>query len=544
MALRQVRTSAFRALGSGLAVFAWIAIVHQPAAGAATMLVRAGGDLQEALNGARSGDVILLEAGATFVGNFVLPARPDGGVVTVRTSASDARLPSETTRVSPEVAYLLPKLKSPNGEPALRTAPAARGWRIVLVEFVSGGGGAGELLRLGDGGAAQASLSAVPNDIVIDRCYLHGDPGAPQKRGIALNSGSTTIQHSWISEIKSAGQDSQAIAGWNGPGPYRIFNNRLEAAGEVFLLGGADPAIRDLVPTDVVFAGNHVTRPTGWRESPWQVKNLLELKNARDVWIQGNLIENNWRAAQSGYAILFTPRNQDGRAPWATVEDVHFRFNVVRHVAAAISILGHDSPNTSRTCRGLEVANNLLYDVDGGAWGGGNGDFLLIGDGPADVTVEHNTVLQTGKIVSAYGGTPARPTPVPGFAFRFNVIRHNDYGVHGADHGVGNDTLSAYFPSAVFSKNVIGGGSASVYPSDNTFTSTSAFDRLFVNPANGDFHVTGASRARGGEAAAGADIDEVSRTWRAAQEGTWLGLEHFQRDRERVRQPKGKGGRE
>ena len=42
----------------------------------------------------------------------------------------------------------------------------------------------------------------------------------------------TTITGSYIAEIKAPSQDSQAIAGWNGPGPYTITNNYLEAASE------------------------------------------------------------------------------------------------------------------------------------------------------------------------------------------------------------------------------------------------------------------------------------------------------------------------
>ncbi len=39
----------------------------------------------------------------------------------------------------------------------------------------------------------------------------------------------------------------------------------------------------------------------------WVVKNLLELKNARNVVIDGNLFEHNWADDQNGFAILFTP---------------------------------------------------------------------------------------------------------------------------------------------------------------------------------------------------------------------------------------------
>ena len=39
--------------------------------------VPAGADLQNYINRARPGDVLLLEPGATFVGNFTLPALPE-----------------------------------------------------------------------------------------------------------------------------------------------------------------------------------------------------------------------------------------------------------------------------------------------------------------------------------------------------------------------------------------------------------------------------------------------------------------------------------
>jgi len=45
------------------------------AARAATVNVPPGGDLQKALNAAKPGDVITLQPGATYTGNFVLPDR-------------------------------------------------------------------------------------------------------------------------------------------------------------------------------------------------------------------------------------------------------------------------------------------------------------------------------------------------------------------------------------------------------------------------------------------------------------------------------------
>ena len=50
---------------------------------------------------------------------------------------------------------------------------------------------------------------------------------------------------------------------------------------------------------------------------PWSVKNIFELKNARRVLAEGNVLEHNWQHDQNGFAILFTVRNQDGERPGA-----------------------------------------------------------------------------------------------------------------------------------------------------------------------------------------------------------------------------------
>src|SRR5436190_19769961 len=88
--------------------------------------VRSGDDLQRALNDAKGGDTILLERGAAFTGNFVLPAHAGDGDVTLRTEG-DEGLPREGQTMTPESASALAKLRSPNGPPALATRAGARG---------------------------------------------------------------------------------------------------------------------------------------------------------------------------------------------------------------------------------------------------------------------------------------------------------------------------------------------------------------------------------------------------------------------------------
>jgi hypothetical protein len=455
---------------------------------ASTVAVPRGGDLQAALNNAKPGETILLEAGATYVGNFVLPARStdDDRVITVRT-AGDRGLPGEGERITPAAAEHLAKLRSPNTMPALQTAPGARGWRIALIEFESNRDGAGDIIALGDGTSAQRNLAQVPSALTLDRLFIHGDPNRGQKRGIALNSAATTITGSHISDIMAIGQDTQAICGWNGPGDYTITNNYLEAAGENIMFGGADPSIMGLTPTNITIRTNVLSKPLAWRDprAPrWQIKNLLELKNARKVLIEGNLLEHSWQQSQTGHAVLFTVRNQSGGCPWCQVEDIVFQGNLVRDVAAGIQVLGVDNNYPSRQTNRVTIAHNVFDRIDREAWGG-DGYFLQISGGPRDVSIDHNTVIQkkSGGIVKIAQGVAQN------VAFTNNLASHGDYGIIGTNRAVGNDSIAAYLPGANVTRNVLAGGRNSAYPPGNLFPSVDEFLKQFVDLGNSDYRL-------------------------------------------------------
>ena len=456
--------------------------------------VPAGGDLQSALNMARPGDTIVLDAGATYVGNFVLPAKLGGGdaFITIRSSAADSLLPGENERIGPQHAPHLPKLRSPNTQSVLSTAPGVHHYRLLHLEFQANSGGFGDIIRLGDGSSAQNTHASVPHNLIVDRCYIHGDPVHGQKRGIALNSASTSIINSHVSEIKAVGQDSQAIGGATGPGPYTISNNYLEGAGENVMFGGSDPGIPNLVPSDITITNNHIAKPIAWRGSRWTVKNLLELKNARRVRISGNLLEYNWLHAQTGYAVLFHVRNQDGQCPWCQVEQVVFEHNVVRHSAAGVSILGTDYLHPSRQTRDITIRHNLFYDIDNKNWGG-NGYFLKMTDGPRDVVVDHNTIIQE----NAYGILVVSDPPVLGFTFTNNLVRHNAYGLKGDSRAAGLDTIRAYLPASTVTANAIADAPAHLYPGGNLFPTSTEFRRQFVSYENGDYRLVPGSPWRG-----------------------------------------------
>jgi hypothetical protein len=462
-----------------------------------TISVSGGGEaaaraFQEALDSARAGDVIAIEPGTSVVGNFVLPRKQGDGWTVIRSAAADDKLPAPGTRAGPANASVMPRLVTPNADPVIRTAAGAHHFRFIAVEFTTLPGWAINygLVLLGDSGS-QKTIDSVPHDLVLDRCYLHGNSTVNLRRGVALNSGSTSIIDSYIGEVHEAGADAQAICGWNGPGPFKIVNNYLEASGENVMFGGADPSIQGLVPSDIEFRRNHCSKPLLWMPGDpsyagkhWSVKNILELKNARRVLIEGNLFENNWVDAQSGFAVLLTVRNQDGAAPWSVVEDVAFRNNIVRHSAGAISILGHDDNHPSEQVKRVLIENNLFEDIGAKRWGN-NGRFLQIADTLA-VTIDHNTALHTGNIITAYGA------PSKEFVFTNNITPHNEYGVMGDGSSVGNTTLARYFPGHVFKKNVIAGGRSALYPADNFFPA-GIDDVAFANPAAENYALGGSS---------------------------------------------------
>ncbi len=477
-----------------LVFFTFLLIVNS---NAATINVPSGASLQAALNAAQPGDEIVLEAGATYVGAFTLPVKPGMAFITIRSSNMNG-LPVVGTRVAPADAVAMPKIVSPGfGEPALRTAPGAHHFQFVGIEFkpINSQAFIYDLVRLGDDGSEQNSLEEIPHHLIIDRCYIHAEPTQSLKRGIALNSAETKIINSYISDFKAVDQDAQAICGWNGPGPFQIINNYLEGSGNNVLFGGASPSVPNLIPSDIEFRRNLVAKPLQWR-GVWQVKNLFELKNARRITIDGNVFENNWAHAQSGFAILFTVGNDGDTSPWNAVEDVVFTNNIVRHSGSAFNLLGRDNSHSSSGAARILIRNNFLSDINRQTWGG-DGAFIQISE-TKNVVVDHNTVLHNGTIVNAYG-------PVsPSFVFTNNLLSHNSYGVFGDSIGLGTNALNAYFPGYVFQKNLIAAAPVSIYPTNN-FYPANLNDAQFVNQTIENYRLAASSPYRN----AGTDSKDV-----------------------------------
>jgi hypothetical protein len=444
------------------------------------IFVKAGGDFQSALNRAKAGDTILLQAGAKFVGSFTLPNKTGDEFITIRTSATDAQLPPNDTRIDPKKhAAVLPKLSSATVEPVILAKDGAHHYRFVGVEFGGTKDGFYNIIQLGTG--EEKSTKDLPHHIEFDRVYIHSTAPEGQRRGIAANGKFVKITNSYISDIKRKGEESQAIAAWATDGPIEIVNNYLEAAAEGILFGGATSTL-ELTPTDCLVRSNHISRPVSWRDEGWAVKNLFEIKDGRRIKVEYNLMTNNWGHAQDGTGVLFTVRTDSGQE--ATIEDIEFSNNIVRGSGNAVNILGYEGKGGRR----LTIRNNIFADIDGKKWN--SSGFFLKSTAWENLVIENNTIINSGSITSAYG------EPSKGLIFRNNIVFENEYGFKGDGTNPGKPTLDLFFPRGDVSFNAIIGGDAALYHGKNIYPN-SIKQIGFVNAETGDYRLRPDSPLRG-----------------------------------------------
>src|SRR5215813_5785510 len=204
-------------------VFLTLLITASAALGA-TLVVPAGGDLQAAINSAAPGDTIVLDAGATYQGPFTLVNKSGDAYITIQSS----RASEISGRVTPAQSALLAKLRSNLvAEPVIKTAAGAHHYKLIGLDIstVAATDFIYDLVRLGSD--TQTDLASVPHHLTLDRVWVHGFESQELQRGISLNSAETSIINSYISDIHAVATDTQAICGWNGPGPFHIINNYI-----------------------------------------------------------------------------------------------------------------------------------------------------------------------------------------------------------------------------------------------------------------------------------------------------------------------------
>ena len=359
------------------------------------------------------------------------------------------------------------------------------------------------LVHIGDYDNSATSVDMLPEYIYFDRVYVHGTTSQSLQRCIVLNSRSSAVVDSWISECHMKGFDTQAIVGWNGPGPFKIVNNHLAGAGENVMFGGADPRIQGLVPTDIEIRRNHFFKPLAWKASnAWTVKNLFELKNSRRVLVEDNIFENNWADAQTGFAIVLKSINDGGRCTWCVTEHVTFRYNKIINSPGGMNLVAVQAYNGGGAvpAHHMDIRHNVFEDVGLASQSGDKRIFQMLGP-LSTIHVRHNTAFGENVIVMFDGSVNND------IVIENNVFARGQYGIFGSSKGEGVSALSYYAPSASVAGNVLISAPASSYPSDNFFPS-GALSIGMIDYAGGNYTLGNSSPYAGagvGGATPGAD---------------------------------------
>lgn len=197
------------------------------------IVVRAGDNLQQALDRASAGATIELAPGATFTCNCVV--KNSVNITTLEASLSG--------RAKPEDASALATITSGNGGTTLDIT--ASNVKISLVHIY--GGIANETVLIGHNDATQTQRTQQPKDVTLDQVLIDGAAAGGAKRGVSAHGINITIRRSSIWNFKRVGQDTQAIWINNGEGPYLIEDNYLEAAGENLMSGGDTPRMTGMI---------------------------------------------------------------------------------------------------------------------------------------------------------------------------------------------------------------------------------------------------------------------------------------------------------
>ncbi len=432
---------------------------------------------QSALNQAQLGDTIELAAGSTYTGNFTFPKKNSGSGWIVVRSDKHASLPGLGVRVAPSDASNMPKLVSPSTSSTIMFAPGSHHYRLIGLEVTEAISTKYIQTAIVAIWPASGNVADLPNNITLDRMYIHSQPTTGVQRCVHADGAYVAIIDSYLGECHAKGFDSQAIAAWNTNGPIKIVNNMLEGAGENIMFGGADPLIQGASPSDIEVRGNYIYTPVAWKgtlvspgngQSLWSKKNLFELKTGSRILVEGNVLDGSWGDAQVGHAFVIKSANQGGKCVWCQTKDVTIRYNIVRNVGGTGGVSGTSGSNNNKlgglTSRVL-YEHNYFENINVGPYNGVGRLIELYNNAP-DVTYRNNTWNNSsGGTIQHYISAGSAPTAT-NFTYMDNIAPFGQYGVV---PGFSEATLAAAMGGTFnYSGNVVygkaSGYSATKYP--------------------------------------------------------------------------------
>jgi hypothetical protein len=472
----------------------------------------------------------------TYNGYFQLNAKvnPNNKWIYVVSSAL-AKLPAGR-RVGPSDAINMPKVVTPNVAAVFQVNGGANHWRFAGIEMTSASTYIPAPKASPNGYTyflvgSQSHPVPLPDSITIDRCYLHGADGS-MANGVRGQDIVTAVQgtasnyaivDSYISNIHAPGQDSQAFGAYDTPGPIKLVNNYLSAAGENVMFGGSGGNNNRGVPSDIEIRNNYLFKPLTWVPltlaplNQWVEKNAFECKSCQRVLFDGNTIENVWAGGQMGFAIVLTVRSSQS-GDFAVVNDITITNNLLKNVVSGVNTLAKDdtcgvAPYTACKNAGSQdrwyIANNLMLFYDPTLAGGARNAMMAVSLGIdrinnqqgvlRDIVFQHNTAVPTASTpcwASVYFSTGTQKPPFTNITSNIWFLDNSECRQPTGDWGLqGKSGLTQYMGGSVpidtrYRGNVMyvpTGDRVQTFPVHN-YASTVPF--TYVAPQSGNYQLT------------------------------------------------------
>lgn len=340
--------------------------------------------------------IIIPDSVTLLLNSISVPAPTNtSGLYIMGQETYDGTAVAEGTRVTAATASSnnYPKITTNASDYGLALGTGTKNVRFVGIEFERVAGGASatsDLVRLTGG----STVATQPTNIVFDRCYFHGGSGLKLKNAITLNGNYCAVVECCIDDVFYAGVESHGIVFWSNAGPVKIDNNYIAAASINILIGGADPSIAGLSPSDIVIRRNHIDKDTAWVGQGFVEKNLIELKHAMRVLIEGNRMSHAWVDAQPGHAFrLQSSTDNPGAAPQTQTCDVVIRYNHISDVNEAVNISAHGWNGSGVALARVLIEDNWFDDVGDAA----TPKAFAFSSDIRDLTIRGNTVRFIGS---------------------------------------------------------------------------------------------------------------------------------------------------
>jgi hypothetical protein len=486
-----------------------------------TTLVSAGQSVGAKLSKAACGDVVELAAGTSFA-PFTVPFKDCDAnhYITIRTSAPDASLPAEGTRITPCFAGLA---SLPNHPAYPCPAPANVMAQIVVVNPNGSGiafaAGADyyrfiglEVTRAAGIGTVRNLINANhANHVIFDRMWIHGTETDTTSFGVSLDTSNyIAVIDSYLDNFHCSSTapgclDNKAITGGSSAvtpeGTWKFVNNFLEAAAETIGFGIASSSTT-VAPVDIEIRHNYMYRPTSWMLGDpnynglsFTVRDHVVFKNGLRALLEGNVLQNSWAGfgkaygQEQGPAFLLSPRIAGAAVSCATcfVTNITIRYNYASHLPQAIAFTSpgnttekYASGNNSFSIHD-DVFDDLNYPGCSGCatvfsnaiFGGTNANVPPLSDVLHDLTINHITEVSSAPplgLLSIGGTTAAFPPQESNILISNSIFYAGTKGFTNPGGGTAScEVVSSGAPQAIFDNcwssytfaaNVVVGGAA------------------------------------------------------------------------------------